>query len=542
MASPWIQRFERRRELLFGSRLVPCYRDRPTSLDAMFRLAVERAPHAEAIVDGERRITYAALELQIDAVAGGLARRGLGKGDRIALIMGNSAEFVVAFLAASRIGAIAVPVGTREAAPGIAFVLDNCRVSAVVHDADIAPRLPAPDAVPSLRLRFVTGGATEGSEPFGNLASRGGQATAAPATEEDAAVILYTSGTTGRPKGAVLSHVNIIHSSMHFEECWEFRDGERSILAVPASHVTGLVAIITGMIRVAGCIIMMRSFDVERFIALAARERMTTTVLVPAMYNLILLRGDLAGADLSAWRIGGFGGAPMPEASIEAMAERLPELHLLNAYGSTECATIISVVPPGQTRRCLDSVGACVPCGDLRIVDDEGREAAPGEVGEVWIRGPMTIGGYWERPDAMATAFVDGYWRSGDIGSVDAEGFLRLFDRKNDVINRGGYKIYSVEVENLLSRHPQVIEAAAVARPDGVLGEKLHVFVVRKTPELDEKGVRDFCREGLADYKVPDFVTFLADGLPRNANGKILKRVLREHGEGRSGAASVQGK
>jgi acyl-CoA synthetase (AMP-forming)/AMP-acid ligase II len=218
----------------------------------------------------------------------------------------------------------------------------------------------------------------------------------------------------------------------------------------------------------------------------------------------------------------------MPEASIEAMAGRLPELHLLNAYGSTDCATIITVVPPGYTRRCLDSVGVCVPCGDLRIVDDDGREAPPGTAGEVWIRGPMVIKGYWEREDATTASFVDGYWRSGDIGSLDEDGLLRIFDRKNDVINRGGYKVYSVEVENALSHHPEVVEVAAVARPDPVLGEKVHVFVARKTETLGDDDIRRFCRERLADYKVPDFVTFLPEGLPRNPNGKILKRVLRD--------------
>ena len=365
-------------------------------------------------------------------------------------------------------------------------------------------------------------------ESFGAFSREDHAAVGASVHEEDAAVILYISGTTGRPKGVVLAHVNIVHSCIHFQECWEFEDGERSIRAVPASHVTGLVAIIASMIRVAGCTIMMRNFDVQGFLELAGRERMTTTVLVPAMYNLILLRGDVSSVDLSAWRIGGFGGAPMPQASIEAMAERLPKLKLLNAYGSTECATVITVVPPCYTNGCLDSVDPCVPCGDLCIVDEEGREVQPSETGEVWIRGPMTIRGYGERDDATTSSFVDGYWHSGDVGSVDEEGLLRFFDRKNDVINRGGYKIYSVEVENALAHHPEVIEAAAVAHPDPVLGEKAHVFVSRKSGALDKAAIRSFCGAHLAEYKVPDFVTFLPEGLPRNPNGKVLKHILRE--------------
>ncbi|WP_457092641.1 class I adenylate-forming enzyme family protein [Microvirga sp. P5_D2] len=528
MASPWKERFAKRRELLFGSRLVSCYQQRPASIDAMFKAAVARAPKQEAVVDGERRVSYADLDGQVQKLAEGLSARGIAKGDRVGILLSNRVEFIASLLALSRLGAISVPIGTREAGPGIAFILNNCRANGIIFEADLAERIPSSDVSPSLTLRISVGGAVPAAETFETLLSGGSAFAPVAIDEEDGAVMLYTSGTTGQPKGAILSHVNIIHSSMHFQECWEFEDGERAILAVPASHVTGLVAIITSMIQVAGCTIMMRSFDVAAYLALASNERMTTTVLVPAMYNLILLRGDVSGLDLSAWRIGGFGGAPMPEASIEAMAERLPNLHLLNAYGSTECATIISLVPIGYTRQCLDSVGAAVPCGDLRIVDDEGKEAPAGVAGEVWIRGPMTIRGYWERDEATRASFVDGYWRSGDVGSVDADGMLRLFDRKNDVINRGGYKIYSVEVENVLSRHPGIIEAAAVSHPDPVLGEKLHVFVARKSDDVDEKTIRDFCRSMLADYKVPDFVTFLPDGLPRNPNGKVLKRSLRD--------------
>lgn len=528
MASPWKERFAKRRELLFGSRLVPCYQDRPGSIDVMFRAAVARAPENEAVVDGDQRVSYASLDDQVQKLAEGLSVRGIAQGDRVGILLANRVEFIVALLALSRLGAISVPIGTREAAPGIAFILNNCRANAIIFEAELAERVPAADVVPSMKSWISVGGAASAAEAYEDVLSNGRAFDPVTINEEDGAVILYTSGTTGQPKGAILSHVNIIHSSMHFQECWEFEDGERAILAVPASHVTGLVAIITSMIKVAGCTIMMRSFDVAAYLSLASSERMTTTVLVPAMYNLILLRGDVAGLDLSAWRIGGFGGAPMPEASIEAMAERLPNLHLLNAYGSTECATIISLVPIGYTRECLDSVGVVVPCGDLRIVDDEGKEVPAGVAGEVWIRGPMTIRGYWERDEATRASFVDGYWRSGDVGSVDVNGLLRLFDRKNDVINRGGYKIYSVEVENVLSRHPGIIEAAAVSHPDPVLGEKLHVFVARKSDDLNEKDIRDFCRSMLADYKVPDFVTFLSDGLPRNPNGKVLKRSLRD--------------
>ncbi|MBP2227743.1 acyl-CoA synthetase (AMP-forming)/AMP-acid ligase II [Azospirillum agricola] len=538
MAWPDGEGFPKRRELLFGTRLVPCYSERPATLDAMLRAAVARAPGNEAVVDGERRFTYRELDALVTRAAGALVARGGGAGDRVALVLTNRAEFLIALLAAARIGLVSVPVSAREQRPGITGILADCGAKFLIHDAALADRMPEEGAVPSLVLRLSVGGAAGGAEPFENLLCEAERTLPeVPRNEEDTAVILYTSGTTGKPKGALLAHVNIIHSAMHFEECWRYRDGERAVLAVPASHVTGLVAVLLAMVRVAGCVILMPAFDANAFLALASRERMTTTVLVPAMYNLVLLRGDVSRHDLTCWRIGGFGGAPMPEATVEAMAERLPDLHLLNAYGSTECATIISVVPVGRTRDGLDTVGMCVPCGDLRIVGEDGRECPAGETGEVWIRGPMTIPGYWNREDATRAGFVDGYWRSGDLGALDARGWLRLFDRKGDVINRGGYKIYSVELENALARHPDVVEVAAVAHPDPVLGEKIHVFVTTASAALTAEDVRVFCRAALAEYKVPDHVTLLREALPRNANGKVTKRVLRDRVMGRVAGA-----
>lgn len=186
-------------------------------------------------------------------------------------------------------------------------------------------------------------------------------------------------------------------------------------------------------------------------------------------------------------------------------------------------------MPSGSNSRLIPRINASsAGSRTLRIVDDEGREVPSGGTGEVWIRGPMTIRGYWNREDVTRAGFVDGYWRSGDAGAVDANGYLRLFDRKGDVIYRGGYKIYSVELENPLARHPDIVEVAAVAHPDPVLGEKIHVFVTSKSGTLTASAVRDFCRAALADYKIPDHVTLLEEALPRNANGKVAKRVLRD--------------
>jgi acyl-CoA synthetase (AMP-forming)/AMP-acid ligase II len=304
--------------------------------------------------------------------------------------------------------------------------------------------------------------------------------------------------------------------------------GERAILTVPASHVTGLVAVLFTMLRCGGCTVMMRAFKARDFLALAAAERLTYTIMVPAQYALCLMQPDLAGFDLARWRIGAFGGAPMPEATIAALARTWPELVLVNGYGATETTSPTAIMPPGLNTAHPDSVGQVVPCGAVRIVDDAGQDVAPGEPGEIWIAGPMVVPGYWRNKAADAAEFTEGFWHSGDIGSLDEAGFLRVFDRKKDMINRAGYKVYSAEVENVLLHHPGIVEAAVIGSPDPVLGERVKAFIRPRDPGLTAAGIREFCAARLADYKVPEFIELVDAALPRNANGKLQKAVLRQ--------------
>jgi len=529
MSWPNDGRFDMRDEAHFGDRVVRCFVRRPRSLDEIFRTAVDAAPDADAVVFDGGRVSYAELDRTAERLAANLHRRGLRRGDRLAILIGNAPEFVFAVAAAARLGAVAVPLTIREQAEGLGYILNNCGAKALVFEANLAERLPEFDTLPSLEQRFAVGGEVAGCEPFEALLDTAAPAPEPPSVEEeDTAVILYTSGTTGRPKGAMLTHFNIAHSVIHLEQSLGLGPGERSILAVPASHVTGLVAIILSMVRVAGCTVLMRQFDAPEFVRLAAEERVTHTVIVPAMYNLCLMRADFDAYDLRAWRVGGFGGAPMPEATITRLGEKLPQLQLVNAYGATETTSPTTAMPPELIRGHLDSVGLAVACGEVRVMDDNGCEVAPGDPGEIWIGGPMVVPGYWNNADATRENFTAGFWHSGDIGSQDAEGFVRVFDRKKDMINRGGYKVFSAEVENVLSHCPGVAEAAVVARPDPVLGEKVQAFITADGADLTEADIKAFCSRHLADYQVPDFVTLLPDTLPRNANGKVIKRTLRE--------------
>jgi O-succinylbenzoic acid--CoA ligase len=314
----------------------------------------------------------------------------------------------------------------------------------------------------------------------------------------------------------------------HFVLCMRIDESNRSILAVPASHVTGLIANIAATVAVGGANLLMAAFKAGDFLKLVERERATSTVLVPAMYNLCLLHSDFERANLSSWRIGGYGGAPMPVATIDALVRKLPGLQLMNAYGATETTSPVTMMPARFTREHGDSVGFRLPCADVVVVDDDGVELPPGEVGELWIAGPMVVRGYWNNPEATASEFTAGWWHSGDLGSIDDRGFVRVFDRKKDMLNRGGFKIYSVEVENLLMAYPGVLEAAVVGKPCPVLGERVHVFACVSDPGITEQTLRAWCAKHLADYKVPESVTLTDKPLPRNANGKLLKRVLRE--------------
>jgi long-chain acyl-CoA synthetase len=514
-----------RHEIHFGDRLVRCFAERPASLFAIFEQTLAANPDRLALIDGDSRLTYAELAERVGLLAASLAAHGAGARDRIALLLGNGVPFLIALLACARLGAIAVPLNIREQQPGLAWMLVQSGSRLVIHEAELAPRLPDLRALPLLGRSIAI--ERRSFDALMEQAPRQVPPVHLP-EEEDVAVILYTSGTTGRPKGAMLTHLNIAHSVMHYALCRGLGREDRALLAVPASHTIGLVAMLLTMVHVGGSTVLMRAFKARQLLGLMAAERATVTGMVPAMYHLCLLEPDFAAFDLSSWRIAGYGGAPMPEATIARLAELLPNLRLMNAYGATETTSATTLMPFGQTSRHPDSVGRAAPCAEVRIMDEAGREMPRGEAGEVWIKGPMVVPGYFANDAATRDAFVAGYWRSGDIGALEADGYLYIHDRLKDMVNRAGYKVFSAEVENVLHHHPQVLEAAVVAHPDPVLGERVHAFVTARDDVLNAKEVRAYCGERLADYKVPEFVTIDTGPLPRNAAGKVLKSALRE--------------
>jgi len=512
-----------RLETRFGDRVVPAFSERPHNIWQMVEDAAASNPGGEALVAGATRLSWAETADRAARLAAGFARLGLKRGDRLALLLGNRIEIVLAMFAASRLGLIAVVLSTRQQKPEIAYVLADSGAAAMIHESDLADRLPDATEAPALAHRIAVD--SEDFQALGADAPTDGPTTVG---EEDTALLLYTSGTTGRPKGAMLSHCNVVHSATIFVACMALTRADRSIAAVPLSHVTGAIANVMTMARCAGALIIVPEFKAADYLAVAARERATQTVMVPAMYNLCLLQANFDSYDLSAWRIGGYGGAPMPVATIERLARKLPGLQLVNAYGATETTSPSTIMPAQFTASHSDSVGLACPGATIVVMDEYGREVPHGAVGELWIHGSSVIKGYWNNARATAESFTGGFWHSGDLGSIDEHGFVRVFDRKKDMINRGGYKIYSAEVESVLASHADVVESAIIARPCPVLGERVHAVVVTRNPELEPFELRRLCAAQLADYKVPETIDIITEPLPRNANGKVLKKLLGE--------------
>ena len=396
-----------RLEPRFDDRIVPAFCERPKSIPAMVAEAVAQNPDGEALVCGDRRMTWHEVAQQSAQIAAGLQKLGLQRGDRVAVLLGNRIEFVLTMLGAAHAGLVTVLLSTRQQKPEIAYVLTDCGARLLIHEAALADRVPDAGAIPDVTHRIAVDDDPRLSR-FSELADHAPLQAPAEVGEEDTAIILYTSGTTGRPKGAMLAHCNIIHSAMVFVSCLKLTAADRSIAAVPLGHVTGVVANIMTMVRCAGALIIMAEFKAAEYLKMAARERVTYTVMVPAMYNLCLLQPDFDGYDLSSWRIGGFGGAPMPIATIEKLDAKIPGLKLMNCYGATETTSPSTMMPGELTAGHIDSVG--LPCPGAQIVVYFAPNTDDGFINALYaairdnLRRPSVVSISWGSPENQSTA------------------------------------------------------------------------------------------------------------------------------------------
>ncbi len=449
-------------------------------------------------VDGGGQLTYRAWDERANAAARGMAAEGVAKGDRVGLLMptDGAVEFGIGYAAAQRAGAAAVPINPRYARREIDHIVADCQPRLVL-EADDVPKLEAAGADYS---------------PF-----------QVDVDDDDIADLFYTSGTSGLPKGVVSTHANAASHSLE-----PIESGGVFLHSMPLATFTGVHGALLTPMRLGVTSVVQPGFDTSRFAELVEERRANYILVVPAQILLLLEAGTLSGRDTSSVLAVMFGGAPTPPAAVEALADTFPNAVLLNGYGLTEGGASVCVLPPGEARKRPGSVGKPVPGAEVRIVDDDGRVVAGGDVGEITLKVPTGERRYWGDDEATARTWRDGWVYTGDLGRVDDDGYLYVVDRKKDMILRGGYNIYCVEVEDALHEHPDVVEAAAVGIPHKVLGQDV-CAIVRLRPGADPltvEAVRSFLADRLADYKLPRRVEVRTDPLPRTAMAKIDKKAL----------------
>lgn len=515
-------------ETHFGHRVFRCYHDRPHRFDDLLRATARDAPDNEALVFGETRLTYAQFDRTVSRVANGLRAAGIEPGERVAVMLGNSIAFFLAMMGAIRMGAIAVPMSVKMSPPESAHILNHCSAAALIVEPAVLHRLPDMADCPSVRRFWIDSDTAVGNmAPFAELEYAHDTPVDPVGGEDDIIFLFYTSGTTGKPKGVCIANINMVHSALHYRHAIDLKPAQRALLAIPGAHISGFFALFTNMLGVAGAVVLMRDYKTAAVLDTMKREKITFTVFVPAIYQLILMHDDFDSSALDHWRYAIYGGGIMPGASVTRLNRALPNLMLINAYGATETTSPVSVMPAWASADRPDSIGLLVECGEAVIMDENGREVAPGEVGELWIRGPMVVPGYWQAPEQTAENFTDGFWHTGDLVSIDDLGFLFIHGRTKDMINKGGYKVFSAEVENVMMALDGVVECAAVPVPDAVMGERVCLYVTVQD-SIGEETLRAHAAGALSDYKLPDFYVISNEPLPRNANGKMMKAPLTE--------------
>ncbi len=474
--------------------------------------------------------TWSQLHGRVAAVAAGLRRHGVRTGDRVAIMMTNRPEFLETMFAANALGAIVVPVNFRLAPEEIAFILTDSGASLLVVEETTGTAAASARAACAHRTGFVSIGDVEGADPYFPLSPGPDEPPAADVPEDSPALIMYTSGTTGRPKGAVLSHQNLQCQSLTLIRAWRlFDDREVNLCAPPLFHIASIGAI-APMVLIGGTTVLLPSgsFTSAGTLDLMEAERITSVFLVPAQWQLLCADPSLASRDLSALKTMSWGAAPATTALLTRMAEVFPGVTNVAVFGQTEMSPVTCALSGTDALRKIGSVGQPVSIVAARIVDDDMKDVPPGEVGEIVYRGPSVMSGYWQNPEATAEAFRGGWFHSGDLVRADEEGFLYVVDRKKDMIITGGENVYCAEVENALAAHPAVAELAVIGASHERWGETpVAVAVLLPGASLTIGELREWGTARLARYKLPT-VLHVVDGLPRNASGKVMKSALRD--------------
>jgi long-chain acyl-CoA synthetase len=519
------------------------YKQRMHSMRELMEQSAGR-PDVDFLVQGERRWTFGEHDRDARVLAGSLARLGVSRGDRVALCSANVPEWVITWWACAILGVTLVPLNAWWKAEELEFGLEDSGSKVLIADKrrmdSVRSRL--------VEMRELTHHFEIGTPEFAALLA--GDDPGVPTTpidEDDILAILYTSGTTGQPKGATVTHrqalanlqnivvLGVANAMRTASAPAEASAGLQScaLLVVPLFHVTGCLSTMMVQYATGGKLVLMPvgRFDPEVAMQIIEREKVTSIGGVPTVMWRILESPNLDKYDLTSVQRAGYGGAPAAPELLERIEQVFPQMRktVTTAYGLTETASVATAHGGDDYFAHPGSVGRAAPTVELRIVSESGVDVAAGERGEIWLKGPTVMAhGYWRRPDANEAAFTDGWFHTGDIGYVDPDGFLYLVDRAKDMIIRGGENVYCVEIEHVLFEHPDVVDAAVVGVPHRTLGEEVKAVVqVRDGASVSVEDVRSFCRKHLADFKVPEYVDIRTAPLPRNPAGKVLKNLLR---------------
>ncbi|HTY31973.1 fatty-acid--CoA ligase FadD5 [Mycobacterium sp.] len=493
-------------------------------------------PNATALRFLGNTVTWGGLHRRVVALADALSRRGVGFGDRVMILMLNRTEFVEAVLAANSLGAIAVPLNFRLTPAEIVFLVEDCEARVMITEAVLAPvATGVRDIQPLLDTIVVAGAATSDGDAsvFGyeDLINEPGDERGSrdiPDIPNDSpALIMYTSGTTGRPKGAVLTHANLTGQTM----TGLYTNGadinsDVGFIGVPFFHIAGIGNLLTGMLLgIPTVIYPLGAFDPGQLLDVLAAEKVSGLFLVPAQWQAVCAEQQARPRELRL-RVMSWGAAPAPDALLREMSATFPGTQILAAFGQTEMSPVTCMLLGEDAIRKRGSVGKVVPTVAARVVDENMNDVPVGEVGEIVYRAPTLMSGYWNNPEATAEAFAGGWFHSGDLVRMDEDGYVWVVDRKKDMIISGGENIYCAEVENVLAGHPEIVEVAVIGRPHEKWGEVPIAVAAVAGDGLRLDDLHEYLAERLARYKHPKALE-IVDALPRNPAGKVLKTELR---------------
>jgi fatty-acyl-CoA synthase len=495
------------------------------TIASTLRSTARRVPDTVALIFGEQHYTYRELDTQVDRTATALARLGLAKGDRFALMATNSDAFVVAFYAALRLGAVFVPVNPASAPPELRYLLEDSGATVFVHDPAVAATV---DAARGAGLPQTTKRVLALPDLAGLAAQAGAGEDADPVTEADDALLLYTSGTTGRPKGALFDHHRVMWTSVNCVATCGMRVGDRFLHVAPLYHAAELGIMLMPGTMIGATHVVLPGFDPRKVLDALESERITMLFGVPTMFQFLLRQPDATQRDLSAWRTGLFGAAPMPASAVEQLVTTWPQVNFMQLCGLTEGGPTGIYCDVEQVKARPDASGRqALLFTEARVVDPDGNDVEVGGVGELVLRGETIMKGYWNKPAETAETIRDGWLHTGDLARLDADGYMTLVDRLKDMIITAGRNVYSVEVENALAAHPDITDVAVVGRPHPDYGESIiAVITPREGTTVTLEDVKAFCADKIARYKVPH--DLVVGTIPRTPSGKIVKHQLRD--------------